>query len=79
MSQNLKLGQYKSLNANARIFEIGSAEKYMNFLKLFKPFYIDKYFPKLEEDYAKRELGKPPSLISNFVCLKFELNSDCRA
>ena len=43
MSQNLKLGQYKSLNANARIFEIGSAEKYMNFLKLFKPFYIDKY------------------------------------
>ena len=62
MSQNLKLGQYKSLNANARIFELRSAEKYMNFLKLFKPFYIDKYFTKLEEDSKKKEMGKFKSL-----------------
>lgn len=54
MAQNLKLGQYKSLNANARIFELRSPERYMNFLKSFKPFWLDKFFPKLEEDYEKR-------------------------
>ena len=56
MSQNLRLGQYKSLNALAKVFELRDQNKYLFFLEKFKPFWLDKFYPKLEADFEKKEL-----------------------
>ena len=56
MSKNLHLGQYKSLNALPKVFELGDQNRYMFFLSSFKPFCLDKYYPKLVQDYEERKL-----------------------
>lgn len=50
MAQNLRLNQYKSLNALPKVFELGDQRRYLFFLSSFKPFWLDKYYPKLLAD-----------------------------
>lgn len=56
MAKNLRLGQYKSLNALAKVFEIRDEGRYLFFLEKYKPFWLDKNFPKIEEDFEKKQL-----------------------
>jgi hypothetical protein len=50
MNQNMRLGQYKSLNALAKVFELRDQNRYLFFLEKFKPFCLDKQLPRLVED-----------------------------
>ena len=54
MAKNLRLGQYQSLNALSKAFELGDQNRYLFFLEKYKPFCLDKYYTILEEDFKNK-------------------------